>query len=169
MEMNGTMRKHTISLFVSNKPGVLIRIALVFARRGFNIDSLVVSESPDPAFSAMNIVATGDATTLDQILKQLNKLVDVIHARDRTDEDIIQREMAIVKVRCAPEVRTDILQIAQAFSCEIVDLSEKSVTLQMTGKTEKLNTVNRIFEPYGIMETIRTGKILMARGEEATS
>lgn len=167
--LNSTIKKHTISLFVSNKPGVLIRISLVFARRGFNIDSLVVSESPDPAFSTMNIVATGDASTLDQILKQLNKLVDVIHARDRTDEDIIQREMAIVKVRCAPEVRTDILQIAQAFNCEIVDLSERSVTLQMTGKTEKLDAVNSVFEPYGIMETMRTGKILMARGEEATS
>jgi acetolactate synthase-1/3 small subunit len=162
------IKKHTISLLVSNKPGVLIRVSLVFARRGFNIDSLVVSESPDPAFSTMNIVATGDAKTLDQILKQLNKLVDVIHARDRTDEDIIERELAIVKVRCAPEVRTDILQIAQAFNCEIVDLTDKNVTLQVAGKTEKLDAVNKIFEPYGIMETVRTGKLLMARGEEST-
>ncbi len=164
-----TIKKHTISLLVSNKPGVLIRISLVFARRGYNIDSLVVSESQDPAFSTMNIVATGDAKTLDQILKQLNKLVDVIHARDRTDEDIIERELSIVKVRCAPEVRTDILQIAQAFACEIVDLSDKSVTLQVSGTTEKLDAVNKIFEPYGIMETVRTGKLLMARGEEATA
>lgn len=164
-----TNDKHTISLLVSNKPGVLIRISLVFARRGYNIDSLVVSESQDPAYSTMNIVASGDAKTLDQILKQLNKLVDVIHARDRTGEDIIERELAIIKVRCAPEVRTDILQIARAFSCEIVDFSEKSVTLQAAGKTEKLDAVGRIFEPYGIMETVRTGKLLMARGEETTS
>ena len=162
------IKKHTISLLVSNKPGVLIRIALVFARRGYNIDSLVVSESPDPAFSTMNIVATGDAQTLEQILKQLNKLVDVIHARDRTDEDIIQRELALIKVRCAPEVRTDILQIARAFDCDIMDLSEKSITLQVAGKTEKIDSVNKIFEPYGIIETTRTGKILMARGEEYT-
>ncbi len=162
------IKKHTISLLVSNKPGVLIRIALVFARRGYNIDSLVVSESPDPAFSTMNIVATGDAQTLEQILKQLNKLVDVIHARDRTDEDIIQRELALIKVRCAPEVRTDILQIARAFDCDIMDLSEKSITLQVAGKTEKIDSVNKIFEPYGIIETMRTGKILMARGEEYT-
>jgi len=162
------IKKHTISLLVSNKPGVLIRIALVFARRGYNIDSLVVSESPDPAFSTMNIVATGDAQTLEQILKQFNKLVDVIHARDRTDEDIIQRELALIKVRCAPEVRTDILQIARAFDCDIMDLSEKSITLQVAGKTEKIDSVNKIFEPYGIIETMRTGKILMARGEEYT-
>ncbi|GAB4364075.1 MAG: acetolactate synthase small subunit [Spirochaetales bacterium] len=162
------IKKHTISLLVSNKPGVLIRVALVFARRGYNIDSLVVSESPDPAFSTMNISATGDAQTLEQILKQLNKLVDVIHARDRTDEDIIQRELAIIKVRCAPEVRTDILQIARAFDCKILDLSEKTVILQVAGKTEKIDAVNKIFEPYGIIETMRTGKVLMARGEEYT-
>ncbi len=167
--LNGQGKKHTISLLVSNKPGVLIRIALVFARRGYNIDSLVVSPSQDPAFSVMNIMATGESKTLDQILKQLNKLVDVIHARDRTGENIIERELAIVKVRCAPEARTDILQIAQAFSGEIVDLSDKSVTLQVAGTTEKLDAVNKIFEPYGVMESVRTGKILMARGEEATA
>ncbi len=168
MESSSAIRKHTLSLFVSNKPGVLIRIALVFARRGYNIDSLVVSESPDPAFSSMNIVATGDSATLDQIIKQLNKLVDVIHARDRTGEDIIERELALVKIRCAPEVRTDILQIAQAFNSDIVDLSDKSVTLQVSGKTEKLDAVNKIFESYGILETMRTGKLLMTRGEEPT-
>ena len=166
--ITNNVKKHTISLLVSNKPGVLIRIALVFARRGYNIDSLVVSESPDPAFSTMNISATGDSKTLEQILKQLNKLVDVIHARDRTDEDIIQRELALIKVRCAPEVRTDVLQIARAFDCKILDLSEKTVILQVAGKTEKIDAVNKIFEPYGIIETMRTGKVLMARGEEYT-
>lgn len=166
--ISNNVKKHTISLLVSNKPGVLIRIALVFARRGYNIDSLVVSESQDPAYSTMNISATGDSKTLEQILKQLNKLVDVIHARDRTDEDIIQRELALIKVRCAPEVRTDVLQIARAFDCKILDLSEKTVILQVAGKTEKIDAVNKIFEPYGIIETMRTGKVLMARGEEYT-
>jgi len=117
----------------------------------------------------MNIVATGDSETLDHILKQLNKLVDVLQARDRTGEDIIERELAIIKLRCSPEVRTDILQIAQAFSCEVVDLCDKSVTFQVAGKTEKLDAVNKVFEPYGIMEWVRTGKLLMARGEESTS
>jgi acetolactate synthase-1/3 small subunit len=166
---NGSIKKHTISLLVSNKPGVLIRISLVFARRGYNIDSLVVSPSQDTAFSVMNIVATGDSQTLDQILKQLNKLVDVLHARDRTGEDIIERELAIIKLRCTPEVRTDILQIARAFSCDVVDLSDKSVTFQISGKTEKLDTANKVFEPFGIMEMVRTGKLLMARGEESTA
>ena len=166
---NTTEKKHIISLLVSNKPGVLIRIALVFARRGYNIDSLVVSPSPDPAFSIMNIGATGDSHTLDRILKQLNKLVDVCSARDRTDEDIIERELAIIKLRCNAKVRTDILQIAQAFSCEVVDLRDTSVIFQVSGTTEKLDAVNKIFEPYGIMEWVRTGKLLMARGEEATA
>jgi acetolactate synthase-1/3 small subunit len=168
-ENTQNIRRHTISLLVSNKPGVLIRISLVFARRGYNIDSLVVSPSQDPAFSVMNIVATGDSQTLDQILKQLNKLVDVLHARDRTGEDIIERELAIIKLHCTAEVRTDILQIARAFSCEVVDLSDKNVTFQVSGKTEKLDAVNKVFEPYGIMEMVRTGKLLMARGEEATA
>ena len=98
--MAENVRKHTISLYVSNKPGVLIRIALVFARRGYNIDSLIVSEGHDPDFSNMNISATGDERTLDQILKQLNKLVDVVHAKDNTGEDVIQRELALLKVKC---------------------------------------------------------------------
>ena len=168
-QQTAAVQKHTISLLVSNKPGVLIRIALVFTRRGYNIDSLVVSPSQDPAFSTMNIGATGDSQTLDQILKQLNKLVDVLHARDRTGEDIIERELAIIKLRCSAGVRTDILQIAQAFSCDVVDLSDKSVTFQVSGKTEKLDAVGKVFEPYGIMEMVRTGKLLMARGEESTS
>jgi acetolactate synthase-1/3 small subunit len=166
---NGSIKKHTISLLVSNKPGVLIRISLVFARRGYNIDSLVVSPSQDPSFSMMNIVATGDSQTLDQILRQLNKLVDVLHARDRTGEDIIERELAIIKLRCTQQVRTDILQIAQAFFCDVVDLSDTCVTFQVSGTTEKLDAVDKVFEPYGIMEMVRTGKLLMARGEEATA
>jgi acetolactate synthase I/III small subunit len=165
---NPNMMKHTISLYVSNKPGVLIRIALVFARRGFNIDSIVASPSADPSFTTINIVATGDATALNQILMQLNKLVDVIHARDRTGEDIIERELGLFKVRCEPEKRSDILQVARAFDGEIVDLAEHNLTVQVSGRTEKLDAVNRIFEPYGLMEVNRTGKVLMARGEEFT-
>jgi acetolactate synthase-1/3 small subunit len=99
-------RKHTISLLVANRPGVLIRISLVLARRGYNIDSLVVSPASDPSFSMMNIVASGDEKTLDQILKQLNKLIDVVHASDRTGENIIQRELALIKLSCADEQRS---------------------------------------------------------------
>ncbi|MFW6313889.1 MAG: acetolactate synthase small subunit, partial [Spirochaetota bacterium] len=121
-ESNDQFEKHTISLYVANKPGVLIRIALVFARRGYNIDSLVVSAAPDPDFSTMNIVASGDRKTLDQILKQLNKLVDVVHATDRTNDDVIHREMALMKIHCEPELRGEVLQLAKALDCDTVDL-----------------------------------------------
>src|SRR5512137_2237055 len=99
-EQNGGSARHSISLYVANKPGVLIRIALVFSRRGYNIDSLVVSETQDPRFSRMNIVASGDRETLEQILKQLNKLTDVIHARDYSFSEVIEKELALVKIDC---------------------------------------------------------------------
>lgn len=164
-----THPKHTLSLYVANKPGVLIRIALVFARRGYNIDSLVVSASPDPRFSTMNIAASGDEKVLDQILKQLNKLVDVVHASDRTGEDVIHRELALLKVHCEPESRAEVLQLAKALDCDTVDLSDGSVTIEISGKTDKLDAVERVFDRFGVIEMIRTGKILIARGETVTS
>lgn len=167
-EMNNT-KKHVISLHVANKPGVLIRISLVFARRGYNIDSLVVSEANDPDFSMMNIVASGDEKTLGQILKQLNKLVDVIHAKDYSGKEILQREMALIKVDCPPEKRTEVLQIADVFNCEAVDLTDTTITIMVTGRSEKLDAVKKLFENYGIKEIVRTGKILMSRGDTFTS
>lgn len=164
---NGT--KHTISLYVANKPGVLNRIALVFARRGFNIDSLVVSEAHDPAFSRMSICASGDRRTLDQILKQLNKLIDVQHALDHTGEDIVEREMALMKIRCSAEQRTEIMQLIHVFKCDIVDISETSLSFQVTGGSDKLDAVHGMFDPYGVLEIIRTGKIIIARGEATTT
>lgn len=166
--MEGTIKKHTISLYVANKPGVLIRIALVFARRGYNIDSLVVSESQDPNFSRMNIVATGDEKTLDQILKQLNKLVDVIHAKDNTGEDIIEREIGLFKIKSTPENRSEILQVATAFRGELVDISDGTITFQVSGGSNILDAVAKFFEKYGIFEVVRSGKILIMRGEQET-
>lgn len=162
-------RKHTISLLVHNRPGVLIRIALVFARRGYNLDSLVVSASSDPKFSMMNIVASGEEKTLDQILKQLNKLIDVVHATDRTGEDIIQRELALIKISCTSEERAQILQLAHALRAEPVDLDEASVTFQVIGSSERLDSVMRVLSDYDVIELIRTGKVLMARGSQATA
>lgn len=161
-------KKHTLSLYVANKPGVLIRISLVFARRGYNIESLVVSPSNDPEFSTMNIVASGDEKVLQQILKQLNKLVDVVHASDRTDEDIIQRELALIKLHCQQDQRSDVLQLAHALKCDTVDISEESITFEVTGTSERLDGINKAFEPYGVQEVMRTGKVLMARGETLT-
>lgn len=162
-------RKHTISLLVANRPGVLIRISLVFARRGYNLDSVVVSPSNNEDFSMMNIVASGDEKTLDQILKQLNKLIDVVHATDRTGEDILQRELALVKVACPPQNRSELLQLAHALKCETVDLSSESITLQVTGSSERVDSVINVLSSYEVLELIRTGKVLMARGSQLTA
>ena len=161
-------RQHIISLYVANKPGVLIRVSLVFARRGYNIDSLVVSSAHDPDFSQMNIVASGDAKTLDQILKQLNKLVDVVHAKDNTTEEVIQKELLLIKLDCQPDKRPEILQVASAFRGEIVDLSESTITFEVSGDSAKLDTVHNICSHYGVIEMVRSGKILMAKGALVT-
>ena len=162
-------RRHTIGLLVHNRPGVLIRIALVFARRGYNLDSLVVSASSDPKFSMMTIVASGEEKTLDQIIKQLNKLIDVVHATDRTGEEIIQRELALVKIACTNEERAQLLQLAHVLRAESVDLDEAGVTFQVTGTSEHIDGVVRVFADYDVIELIRTGKVLMARGRQATA
>lgn len=162
-------RKHSISLYVANKPGVLIRISLVFARRGYNIDSLVVSESNDKRFSRMNITATGDPDTLALMLNQLNRLVDVVHAREHNSEDALQRELALIKVKCDSNQRTDILQIADVFKARNMDLSDNSLTFQVTGTSSKLDAFQELLETYGIIELIRSGNLIMARGAEATT
>jgi len=169
METGNGYRRHTISLKVSNRPGVLIRIALVFSRRGYNLDSLVVSPSSDPEFSMMNIVASGDEKVLDQILKQLNKIIDVVHATDRTGQDIITRELALLKIRCDQKSRGEVLQLASALKCETVDIYDTSLTLQASGSSERLDAIIRVFEPYDVSELVRTGKVLMARGSEPTA
>jgi acetolactate synthase-1/3 small subunit len=162
-------RKHLVSLYAANNPGVINRVAQVFARRGFNIDSMVGSEGHDPAaFSHLNIVASGDERTLVQILKQLNRLVDVVHARDITGEDVIERELALIKVRCPAEKRAEVLDIAHAFKCGVADLSENALVVQVTGRTEKVDALHRLLDRYGVVDVVRTGKVLMARGEEVT-
>ncbi len=160
--------QHSISLLVNNKPGVLIRIALVFARRGYNIDSLVVSPAHNGKYARMNIVASGEPKTLEQILKQLNKLIDVLHAKDHTGETVVEKELALVKVRCASEKRSEILQIAEHFKAQTVDLSENTLMLQITGGTDKLDAAEMMLDKYGIAEMVRTGKVIMARGETGT-
>lgn len=161
--------KHTISLLVSNKPGVLTRVALVFARRGFNIDSLVVSQSQSREFSRMNIEATGDERTLSLMLAQLNRLIDVIHAVDHGSEDVIQRELALFKISCTTEKRTEVLQIADTFRGQTVDIGDDTITLQVTGKSTKVDAFLTMMTPFGILELVRTGKVLMSRGNESTA
>lgn len=160
--------QHTISLLVNNRPGVLIRIALVFSRRGYNIDSVVVSPLKDPEFSRMSLVVSGDPRTLDQILKQLNKLVDVLHAVDHTGEEMIDRELGLYKVTSPAELRTEIFQIADHFKACSVDLTEETVVFQLTGASQKLDAFQLMMTKYGIVESIRSGRLFMTRGCKET-
>ena len=159
---------HSISLLVNNKPGVLNRISLVFARRGYNIDSLVVSPAHNRQFSRMSITASGDPETLVLILGQLNKLVDVIHATDHTGDVVVQRELALIKVDCMAERRTEVLQISEHFKCQSVDISDTTLLLEATGNTDKLDALELMLEKYGIVEIVRSGKLVMARGASPT-
>jgi acetolactate synthase I/III small subunit len=159
---------HSISLLVSNKPGVLVRISLVFSRRGYNIDSLVVSPTLDPDFSRMNIVARGNPATLSQIIKQLEKLVDVIHAKDHTNQEVVEKELALIKVRCKPEQRTELLQLCDHFKAITIDMTENSMIIQVTGNTEKIDAMKALCKKFEIVEYIRTGKVIMLRGESQT-
>ncbi len=160
---------NAIGLYVANKPGVLNRIALVFSRRGYNIDSLVVSQARDPRFSHMNIIVSGEEETIHQILKHLNKLVDVVHARDYEGNDIVEKELALIKIKCTETDRTGILQLVHAVKGEIVDITETTLTFQITGASGKLDALEVVFKSYAIIEIIRTGKVLISRGEELTS
>src|SRR6185295_4382236 len=135
------VNQHSISLLVNNKPGVLIRIALVFSRRGYNIDSLVVSPAHNGKFARMNITASGEKKTLEQILKHLNRLIDVIHAKDHSDEVTVEKELALIKVNCPAEKRTEILQVVEHFKSQTADLSEDTLMIQVTGSTEKLDAM----------------------------
>ena len=162
------LEQYPISLLVNNRPGVLIRISLVFARRGFNMESVVVSPASDPAFSRMTIVVSGDPATFDQIIKQLNKLVDVIHAFHHKSEGNIVKEMALMKVKCNASERTDILQISNHFKCVTVDLTEDVLVLQATGNSDKLDALHVLLDKFGVIEYVRSGKLIMARGSEVT-
>ncbi len=153
---------------MATKPGVLVRIAQVFSRRGFNIYSLVVSPTQGQETSRLTITAKGDPETLDQIIKQAAKLVDVLHATDHTGENVIDKELALIKVKAPEKARTPIFQLCDHFKAETLDFASESLVLQVTGSTEKLDALVEMLEPYGIIELVRTGKILMARGKELT-
>lgn len=161
-------KQHNISLYVNNKPGVLIRIALVFARRGYNIDSLVVSQSNDPRYSRMTISATGDPKTLDLMLKQLNRLIDVVYAKDLTELPVIKKELALFKVKTTEENRGEILQLIHAFGVNPMDICPDSVIFSIDASGEKIDGIKQVLMPYGLIEVIRSGKIIMARGAERT-
>jgi acetolactate synthase-1/3 small subunit len=159
---------HTISLYVNNKPGVLSRVAITFARRSYNIESLVVSPAAEGNFSRMTITSSGDPETLEQIIKQLSKLVDVVHAVDHTGDDAYETEIALIKVASELDKRTQILQIVEHFGAKVVDYGSESVMLRVFGSSEKLDAIIGLLRPFGLRELVRSGKVLMARGIRET-
>jgi acetolactate synthase-1/3 small subunit len=158
------MMQHTITALVENRPGVLARVCGLFARRGFNIESLAVSITEDPTVSRMTIVVAGDERSLEQISKQLNKLVDVIKVYDYTDTAAVERELALIKVTADPSRRAEIMQICDIFRAKIIDISERTFTIEVTGAVAKVDALRNLLEPHGIKELVRTGRIVLSRG-----
>ena len=159
---------HTISLHVANKPGVLLRITLMFARRGYNIESLVVSSALDGKFSRMTITAQGAPETLDQIIRQANNLIDVVHASEHNDEEAIAKEMVLIKVKLSKTNKNEILQVIDHFKAQSVDLTQKSAIIQAVGDSDRIDALIDMLKDYGIIETVRSGKLVMARGDQST-
>jgi acetolactate synthase I/III small subunit len=158
--------KHTISVLVENEFGVLSRISGLFSGRGFNIESLCVAETLDPTISTMTIVTTGNDAILEQILKQLNKLINVIKVTDFKDLDYVSREMVLVKVNADEKVREEILRMVEIFRGKIIDVSVKTYTIMITGDQGKIEAFLTLIKPLGIKEIVRTGPIAMIRGEK---
>lgn len=159
---------HTLSVYVANRPGVLARVAQTFSRRGFNIESLVVSPAVDGHFSRMTIGVSGDPDGLEQIIKQVSKLIDVLACTDHTYDDVVVKEMGLIKIGVGADDRGEALQIAEHFGCKTVDLTEESLMLQVVGDAAKIDALVEMVEKFKVIEIVRTGKVLMARGADVT-
>jgi len=155
--------KHTIGVLVENSSGVLARVSGLFSARGFNIDSLAVGETEDPSVSRMTIVAHGDDRVVDQIMKQLNKLIDVVRVVNLTQEDLIDRELLLVKVLAPASTRSEVMQIVNTFRAKIVDVNSKTLAIEVTGGESKIDAMLELLRPYGILEVVRTGLVAMSR------
>ena len=158
-----TGRKHVLSLLVENKPGVLARIAGLFSRRGFNIDTLAVGPTEDPNISRITLTLDGAVHPIDQVTKQLHKLVNVIKIRDMEPDQTISREMALFRVQAAVENRAEIIQFADIFRAKIVDVSRRTMTIEVTGSNEKIDAFERMIRPHGLIEMARTGEVAIIR------
>jgi acetolactate synthase I/III small subunit len=158
------MSKHTLSVLVENKPGVLARIAALFSRRGFNIDSLAVGPTEYPDISRMTIVVNVEDLPLEQVTKQLNKLVNVIKIVELDPAASVQRELILVKVRADVDTRSQVLETAQLFRAKVVDVSPDAVTIEATGNTDKLDAMLRVLEPFGVKELVQSGMVAIGRG-----
>lgn len=161
--------KHTISVLVENHAGVLARVAGLFARRGFNIDSLAVGVTDDEKVSRITIVADGSDYTLEQIEKQLNKLIDVIKVKTLSPESMVRRELVLIKIGCTPKQRPEIISICELFHGKISDISANSVTIEMSDNARNIKNFEELLRPYGIKEIVRTGTIAIQKGEQAVT
>lgn len=166
-QQNGEQKvmRHTISVLVENKFGVLTRVAGLFSGRGYNIDSLNVAPTHDPRFSRMTIVTRGDDATLEQIVKQLNKLINVIEVRDFRDGEYVDRELALVKVKVDSKTRAEVMQITDIFRAKIVDVQPDTLTIEVTGDENKVEKFIELMEPFGVIDLTRTGRVAMPRGK----
>jgi acetolactate synthase-1/3 small subunit len=159
--------RHVITLLVENEFGVLARVAGLFSGRGFNIESLCVAETLDPTVSTMTIVSRGDDQIIEQVLKQLNKLISVIKVVDLIEKDHVEREMVLVKVSATADTREEILRIVDIFRGKVVDVGSKTYTLEVTGDDKKIGAILALLKPLGIKELVRTGHVAMVRGSKA--
>ena len=156
---------HTLSVLVEDRPGVLTRVAGLFAARGFNIDSLAVGPTDDVGLSRMTIVVQVDTKTLEQVTKQLNKLVNVIKILEHETGDAVERELMLVKVRAEGDARARIMELADVFRVNVVDVTASTLTVEASGKPEKLEALRQLLDEFGIVELSRTGRIALSRGE----
>ncbi len=156
--------KHTISILVNNQPGVLQRVSGLFGRRGFNIESISVGESEEIGLSRMVILTTGDNKTVEQVTKQLNKLIDVIQVDNISANPMVARELALIKITSEPSLRPEIIGIVETFRASIVDIGPNSIIAQVVGDSDKIDAMVELLRPYGIKELTRTGKTAMVRG-----
>jgi acetolactate synthase-1/3 small subunit len=156
--------QHTLSVLVENKPGVLTRVTSLFARRGFNIDSLAVGVTEDPTLSRITIVCSAADTPIEQITKQIYKLIDVIKVQDLDPKESIERELVLFKVNAAPERRHEVIEVANVFRAKIVDVGRNSLTIEVTGTGDKIGAIEDLLRAYGIKEVARTGRIALSRG-----
>ncbi len=164
MQNGSEPRKHTIAIQVENKFGVLSRVAGLFSARGYNIESLSVGETLDPTVSRMTIVVRGDEFIIEQVMKQLHKLIDVIKVTDLTDESHVERELVLIRVNAEPQHRAEVMRTADIFRAKIVDVTPQSFTIEATGDEGKLGALIELLRPMGIQELVRTGKVAIARG-----
>ena len=161
------MKPHTLSVLVENRAGVLSRVTGLFSRRGFNIESLAVGTCEEPGMSRITIVCIGDDREIEQVMKQLNKLIEVIKVSDLTENERVERELALIKVTAEQgTTRAEVMQIASIFRAQIVDVGSKAVVLQVIGDTDKIDAIEKLLRQYGVKELVRTGRIAILRGSK---